>query len=241
MAAGELRAGQEPQAGLRAELEGRAAFLRTLAELYFAPLTQEQVDALDPDALHGLASRTDDPLAAEGYGDMYRALRHRDSGTRQELNVDFTGTFYGVRTYEGLAAEPYASLYTSPEGVLAGPARTSARRALARGGVRVADGVDLPDDHLSFAFEYLALLNDRAAEALDEGDGAGVRAAIEEQRDFLDECVLGWFPRFYNLSNKVLETRFYRGVNKVAKAFLTSEHDELDRLAAMLGEAGEAA
>lgn len=223
-------------ADLAANCAERAAFYRLLSQLYYEPLSQEQIDAMDPDALRDLSSVAENPCAAEGYNDMYRALRHRDTGTRQVLNVDFTGAFYGTRTFEGLTAEPYESLYTSAEGRLMGPARTEVHRTFAQAGVRVEEGIDLPDDHLSFELEYLALLCDRCGEALDAGERQTALETLEMQRAFLEEHVLNWFGRFYNLSNRVLQTRFYLGVNKVARAFLEDELVTIDRMAGELNE-----
>ena len=215
---------------LAAQCAERASFYRLLGQLYFAPLSQAQIDALDVDAFHGISANCDNPLAAEGYNDMYRFLRHKDTGTRQVLNVDFTGAFYGVKTYEGLTAEPYESLYTNAAGTLMGPARTSVHREMAHNGIKVTDGIDLPDDHLTFELEYLAMLCERCQAALEVGDRAEARNGLKAQRTFLETHVLAWFTRFYNLSNKLLETRFYRGVNKIARAFLDDELATIDMI-----------
>lgn len=231
-AAGERADGATPGSplgSLSAQCAERAAFYRLLSQLYYEPLSQAQVDAMDPDALRDLACVAESPLAAEGYNDMYRALRHRDTGTRQVLNVDFTGAFYGTRTFEGLTAEPYESLYTSAEGRLMGPARTDVHRTFTQAGIKVGEGVDLPDDHLSFELEYLALLCDRCQEALDADDRRQALETLGMQRAFLEEHVLNWFGRFYNLSNRVLQTRFYRGVNKVARSFLEGERATIEQ------------
>ena len=227
--------GSDALRGLVIRCSERASFYRLLGQLYFEPLTQEQIDAMDANAFRDLSSASDNPLAAAGYNDMYRSLRHRHTGTRQILNVDFTGTFYGVRTYEGLTAEPYESLYTSAAGMLMGPARHTVHREMACSGIKVADGIDLPDDHLTFELEYLAVLCERCQCALEAGDRKTALSAIKTHRLFLEEHVLNWFPRFYNLSNKLLETRFYQGVNKVARAFLDSESATISLIAETLG------
>ena len=212
------------------DLTQHAAFLRMLAGLYFKPLTQEQIDALDADAFHTLALTSEDALSAEGYNDIWRFLRRRDTGTRQVLNVDFTGAFYGASTYEGLCAEPYESLYTNAEGVLIGPARDAAFHIYKDHGMKVQEGLDLPDDHLTFELEFLAALCDRATQALQAADAGAAKEEISLARDFSRDHVCNWFNRFFNLSNKLLTTRFYRGVNKIAKAFLLVEPDYYERL-----------
>lgn len=217
------------------ELAQHAGFLRMLSELYFKPLNQSQIDALDVEAFHDLALTSDNELMAEGFNDIWRFLRRRDTGIRQVLNVDFTGAFYGACAYEGLYAEPYESLYTSAEGVLMGPARDAVFSTYKTHGMKIQDGLDLPDDHLSFELEFLATLCDRACQALQSGDTAAAREELALAQQFSRDHIGNWFNRFYNLSNKVLTTRFYKGVNKVAKALLLTEpnyYAELENIVA---------
>ena len=57
---------------------------------------------------------------------MKEYLRHRDSGTRQELAVDYARVFLCAGMYEQLMAPPYESVYTSEEHLLMQDARDSA-------------------------------------------------------------------------------------------------------------------
>lgn len=86
----------------------RAEMYRLLAQVYFKPLSQEQIDALAQAGLAALAADDASPLA-DGYNDVYRYLRRMNTGTRQELASDFTSVFYGIQTYEGRAAQPIES------------------------------------------------------------------------------------------------------------------------------------
>ena len=55
---------------------------------------------------------------ADGVNDITRYLRKRNTGTRDEMAVDFTGTFTGIKTYEGKTAVPYKSVFTSEDGLM---------------------------------------------------------------------------------------------------------------------------
>lgn len=68
----------------------RADMYRQVAQWFFAPLSEEQIDALASQDLRGLAEEDGSPYA-DGYNDLYRALRLRHTGTRQALAADFTG------------------------------------------------------------------------------------------------------------------------------------------------------
>ena len=66
----------------------RADMYRQVAQWFFAPLSEEQIDALASQDLRGLAEEDGSPYA-DGYNDLYRALRLRHTGTRQALAADF--------------------------------------------------------------------------------------------------------------------------------------------------------
>ena len=97
-------------------LEGRASFYDFIASLYYLPLKVEQIEniaSMDLSAYRGM-----DPLLDEGLEDMVRSLRRRNTGTRQELAVDFTATFAGTSSWKGEYAVPYESVFTSDEGLM---------------------------------------------------------------------------------------------------------------------------
>ena len=155
---------------------------------------------------------------------MHGALRLRHTGTKEELAADFTGAFYGIRTREGRTAQPFESLFrTQRPGQLMGEARSEVYRELRAHQLRVPEGVDLPEDHLSFICAYLAHLCDKTAQALREGDRTGARELLKRQRAFFDAHVASWTSAFLAQAETMVETRFYRGVLKLTGAFLDEE------------------
>lgn len=54
----------------------QSCFYRQIAQWYFAPLSEEQIEALAAQDLRALAE-DDQSSYAEGYNDLYRALRLR--------------------------------------------------------------------------------------------------------------------------------------------------------------------
>ena len=107
----------------------RADMYRQVAQWFFAPLSEEQIDALASQDLRGLAEEDGSPYA-DGYNDLYRALRLRHTGTRQALAADFTGVFYGATTEGGQTAQPFESLYRCDGGALMGESRDRAAALL---------------------------------------------------------------------------------------------------------------
>ena len=201
------------KAEMVASVRDRAEMYRLLAQVYFKPLSQEQIDALAQADLAALAVGDASPFA-DGYNDVYRYLRRMNTGTRQELASDFTSVFYGIQTYEGRAAQPIESLY----------------RAFRESCVKVREGLDLPDDHLSFLFEFMACLCERIATCVEDGRWEEASRTLDEQRAFFERHIASWFPRFKAIANKLVVTRFYRGWLKITKAFLADEKDSFRAL-----------
>lgn len=211
-------------------LEARAAFYEMLASLYFKPLTQEQVDAV-AEADFSMYAQLDE-ACAEGAEDISRYLSRRNSDTRRALAVDFTAVFAGTSTYEGKSAVPFESVFTSDEGLMCRDAYVEVFSLLKSEQVKRREGLDWPDDHLSFMFDFLAILSRRAKACALAGDVEQARRNIEVSRDFLYAHILNWFDDFAALAGKILETRFYRGVLKITRGYLTFDRGLLDELLA---------
>ena len=209
-------------------LEARAAFYETLASLYFRPLTQEQIDAV-AEADFSMYAQLDEACAS-GAEDMSRYLAKRNSDTRRALAVDFTAAFAGTSAYEGKVAVPFESVFTSEEGLMYRDAYVEVFSTLKSEQVKRREGLDWPDDHLSFMFDFLAILSRRAKTRLLAGDVEQARHNLEVSRDFMDAHILSWFDDFAALAGKILETRFYHGVIKVTRGFLTIDRGLVDEL-----------
>lgn len=212
----------DSEAVLGAALKGRSAFYRMIAALYFKPLSQEQIDHMaqaDFSAYKGIDDSFD-----KGLSDIARVLRKRNTGTRQDLAVDFTAAFAGTSSWEGRYAVPYKSVFTSDEGLMYQEGYREVFSAFKKNCVRRRDGLDYPDDHLSFMCEFMAILSDHAEAHMGAGEWAKVRKDLETSRDFLDAHIMSWFDDFSGLAQKILKGRFYRGVLEMTEGFF-----ELDR------------
>ena len=211
---------------LVAALEGRAAFYDVLAALYYRPLTQEQIEHIAAGDLAAFADGHE--LMAEGLHDIERALAKRNSGTRQDLAVDFTAAFAGTSSWKGRYATPYESVFTSEEGLLLQDSFHEVYHLFRQNSVRTGEGYDFPDDHLSFICEFEAILSQRAIEALEAGDVAAAREQAALAKAVLLDHILSWFDDFEELALRILKTRFYRGVLKASKGFFLLDANLLD-------------
>lgn len=225
---------QEAAVDLSDVLESRAVFYEMLASLYFKPLTQEQIDQMAETDFSPYADIN--VYFADGINDITRYLRKRNSGTRQNLAVDFTGAFAGTSTYEGKTAVPYKSVFTSTEGLMYQEGYVEVYKAYKAECVKRREGLDWPDDHISFMFQFLALLSRRTMDALAEEDVEQAIHNMETSKQFLADHIVSWFDDFALMANKLLKTRFYRGVLEITKGYLQLDTETIDDLLEELGE-----
>ncbi len=204
----------------------RASFYRMLASLFYRPLAQEEIDAMASSNLSSFetADGVKESLMGEGIHEILRYLRRTNTGTRQELAADYTSVFGGVGTWNKCCAAPYKSVFTSEDGLLYQEGFREVFSEYKRHCVRLREGIDLPDDHLSFMCEYMALMADRIARALEERDQGEARSLIEDSLSFLKEHILSWYPQLRERADHIAETRFYKGVLKLAQGYF--ENDE---------------
>ena len=86
-----------------------------------------------------------------------------------------------------------------------------------------------PEDHLSFEFQFMAKLIERAGAALDAGDEARYAELCAKQRAFFDEHLANWVPRLCADVRAYAQTAFYRGVADITEGFLRLEDQMAQR------------
>ena len=211
----------ELKAQLIALNEARAGFYRTLAHLYFTEVSEAQVEHMAQQNFAGMSGG--DELVAEGFEDIRRYLRKRDTGTRQELAVDYAHTFLAAGNYESFAATPYESVFTSETGLLMQEARDEVYKAYCAEHVQPSEDLRTPEDHVTFEFEFMATLVERENEALRADDlGEALRYA-RTARDFSEKHQLNWIDDLCDAVMGCAQTRFYRGLSKVTRGWVHLE------------------
>jgi len=215
-------------------LTARAQFYRVLSSFYLRPITADEIERMAESDYAEYRQDKGVSLMAQGFDDIYRYLRKRNTGTRQELAADFTGVFAGTKSYKGHQAIPNESLFRDSSGLLMREPRNEVYQTFKLARVKLKDDLNLPDDHLAFEFEFMALLCDRAQQALEREDYQACIDNLKTQKQFCDSHILSWLDRFYALSMKMIETRFYRGVLKITKGFLEFEPLDIDETIASI-------
>lgn len=209
-------------------LEGHSAFLDMLARLYFKPLGQDELDriaAIDPSGFS-----FDHELISQGFDEMISYLQEGGSTLRQDVNVDYTASFYGISSYKGRVANPCESVFKSEEGILMQKESIELFRAYKREALKADDDIGVPADHISFELQFLSIMCKRAADDLRNDDPAEALRNIKVQQEFLDAHILSWFDDLSDVANKILKKPFYKGVLKVTKGFLETECSDLEEM-----------
>jgi TorA maturation chaperone TorD len=212
--------------GLITVLNGRRDFYMTLAGFYFKPLTHDQIDRMA--AADFSAFGAGEPLLEDGFNDITRYLRKRNTGTKQLLAADFTSSFGGTATWKGRYAIPSASLFLTDTKLMYQGPRNEVYNIYKQAALAMKPGVDMAEDHLSFELEFLSVLSERSAQALGDADLQAAVSNLELSRDFINQQILTWFKQFSDLANLLIETRFYRGVLKITEGYLLLDLNTID-------------
>jgi TorA maturation chaperone TorD len=194
-------------------LQGRSTSYRMFSRLFLKPLDETDIENLSARDFIAVAQELEDTgLLAEGFNDMGRALRKRHTGTRQQLSTDYTMCFDGVTAVSGQVATPYASVFLSEKALLNQESRQEVFLLFKTEGISLKSGINLPEDHLSFELEFLAILSDRVIEAFASGDDKEAVRNLKLSQDFINEYLLSWYGLFAQRALQIVKTRFYRGL-----------------------------
>lgn len=193
----------------------RANMYRFLSRLYLLEV--------DEALWNGMAKMTFPTAAAEGdlkdgYEMVANYLKANADGNMTEvlddLAVDYARIFLSAGVAQGKAAFPYESVYTSRKHLVMQDSRMDVVALYAKKGLTPAkDQYHVPEDHLGYLCEYMAVLCDEMAE--------------DEQKAFLKGHLLNWVNAFTVDMAKYASTDFYRGLAKVTRGFLKLEQDLL--------------
>lgn len=203
-----------------------SSFYRMLAHVYMHELTQEQIEHLATLDFSEMAA--DDELVASGYESMRRFLSRLNSGTRQSLAVDYAHTFLAAGNYETFAATPYESVFTSELGLMMQEARDEVYKMYCAEHIQPDEALHMPEDHISFEFEFMAVMLERMNEALESGDFPRALECAEVAKEFHAQHQLNWVDDLCDAIMDVARTEFYRGISQLTRGFVHLETEVID-------------
>lgn len=212
--------------------KARSDFYRFLASIFLYELTDAQIETVAATQF----PQGDDSVS-KGYARIAEYVRHRDTGTRQELAVDYARVFLGAGQYDKITAPPYESVYTSEDHLLMQDARDGALKYYRSEGLDLPDDNTTPEDHVGFEMQFMATLIERMAAALEEGDGERFDALVKTQKGFFEEHLANWLPAFAADIDRHCKTEFYHGIADLVRGLLEEERAVLDDLQGLVEEA----
>lgn len=209
-------------AELRQLMGMRESIYRLFSALYFKELTIEQIRFLREADLEGFGEL--DPLMEEGARNIKRALRRVNSGTREDLAVDYAHTFLAAgSTKDENRACPYESVFTSRDGLIMQEARDDVYRYMLGEHLEPDEHLHIPEDHIAFVFEFMANLCLRFVEAQDAGEAAESQRLLKLQREFFEKHVASWIDQLCDAIEGCCRTPFYRGVSQMTRGFVRAD------------------
>lgn len=206
--------------------DARAVFYRMLSSLYFSELSESGIEAISCSDFD--AASFGDEMVDEGFKEISDYLMLKDKGTRQELAVDFAGSILAAGSYEKRCATPYESVFTSESGLLMQDARDDVYRIFCESHVEVNEELRMPEDHLSFEFEFMAKQAEKLSALARKGEIAEALECASVQEDFLDRHLLNWIDDYCDCLDDVARTGFYKGASKITRGFVKADKKLLE-------------
>lgn len=239
-------------AALQAQaLRVRAGYYQLLARLFYQEIDEafaaQFVEAQPVLPLQECADGAERDFA-RGNNRMVKFLQRRTADSITETRCDYARVFLGAGSVTKVPVSPYESVYADEGRLIMQASRDGACAAYASEGMAVSDGFNMPEDHISFEFQYMALLLNRCADALEalqasgrEGlqDTAQSRVAEygEKAQVFFAAHLAPWVPLFCEEAAGLARTPFYQGLLGATKAWMALECAEMavDGIAAEKG------
>lgn len=248
VAEGDVREAAGGKAEAREQL---AAYCESRADTYrlFSRLIAREVNKDARDLVLATADGLDDQPEGEagpearvvaGLRQMAGAVRSWDRDVENDLACDYARVFLAAGTYEGQAAVPFESVYTSEEHLLMQDARDQVRALYRAAGLMPSQDGSVPDDFAGFELDYMAVMNERAAQALRGRRDENPAALAQAQQDFLGQHLLNWMGGLLSDVRQVTGQDFYRGLARALGGFLDCERADVPALREALDALGRA-
>ena len=205
-------------------LRGRMATYQFLSRLFRVEVDQELLDTL---MTMKFPANTGNELVDEGYRLMCSYLGKADAAVLTDLAVDYVRAFIGSGNDGFSAAYPYESVYTSPKRLMMQDARDEVLVLYHAAGLDKQEGWKEGEDHIALELEFEQILIERALTALEQGEDETCLNLLLQQRNFLEDHLLAWYPMMAHDLQKFPSTDFYRGLGKLTSGYLRNDFEFL--------------
>lgn len=208
------------------ECAQRAGFYRYLSRLFYKEVDEDLLAAIEhTQPVLPLTEGMDEMerAFARGSNKMVKYAAQRNADTLTQSRCDYARVFLGAGSTTDDPVSPFESVYTSEDHLLMQGSRDEMFRILIEAGLTIDDDFNMPEDHVSFEFQYLAHLLDAEAAACKNGNAESIEAANEASAGFFAAHIANWVPSFCDSAEQLAKTPFYRGLAECTAAWVAME------------------
>lgn len=213
---------QEIQARINLH-RSRGGMYGLLSRLYRVEADQQLIDQI---AQTDLTAYLDETGMKDGYELLARYVQK--GADLEELAIDYAKIFLGFGPKKNEGAFPYESVYTSVRALLMQEARDEVVALYRQENLMRDPGATEPEDHIAFELMFMAYLSQKAAEAIEAGQLETAADCEQKQKDFLQNHLLNWVPRFCKETERISDTGFYKGAARLTAGFLNLDSELLE-------------
>lgn len=208
-----------------------AQLMRSRAQTYglLSRIYRVEADRDLLDEMRGMRfpTSTGSAKADEGYRLLYSYLKKVWDDSVTELAIDYVRVFVGHGVNAFSAAYPFESVHTSERRLLMQEARDEVLAIYRANNLKRGDSWNEGEDHIALELEFMQVMANRTAEALDSGDEDAAIELLKTQYGFLEDHLINWVPMLVSDMEKFAQTDFYRGTGLLTLGFIETDEELL--------------
>lgn len=195
------------------------------ANLYslFSRVYLREVDKPFLDLLRG--NDIAETLKESGFKFYDELISKKEEDLLEDLAVEFASLFL---ISPGKRLSPYESVQVGKEAQLGGESASKALFFYKKAGFSFPEEHALLPDHFAVELEFMGLLCDREAAAIDRDDKEAIEFQRLLQKEFAMSHLGRWYRQFLGQIEAATEYPFYKEFSLFAKEFLDSEVEYLE-------------
>jgi len=144
-----------------------------------------------------------------------------------ELAIEFTRLFGGISESYG-SVPPFESVVRT--GHWGGDCVLAVTSSYADADIVPPLPEASPVDHLAAELRFLAIACQREAEAWEEGNIRSAMDCVAREREFLDQHVLCWVPKYCQSTERVAATPFYKALLTLTPRACLLDREDIDAI-----------
>lgn len=173
---------------------------------------------------------SDDSKVAAEFTLLQEALEDCDEARIEQLAVVFNRAFFGMGPRTAQKAFPYESVYTSEGGLMMQDAYSEVLQVYRSANFTKNPDFTEPEDHVAVELAFMALLCERAVEALQGGNEEAAERSLAVQRSFLQQHLLNWIAPFARDVRAAAENGFYVHLASFTEVYLCADEQALSEV-----------